>query len=104
MLHRLSELLGGIPIAGVVALGVLLLVQLVLQIVSLVDLSRRAVVPGRRKWVWALVIIFGNLLGVILYFAVGRAAVADADEAQEAGSPGARDRAIDRLYGDGRDR
>lgn len=45
--------------------------QLVLMIVALVDLSRREKTRGP-KWVWALVIILGELLGPILYFIVGR--------------------------------
>ncbi len=45
--------------------------QLILMIVALVDLSRREKTRGP-KWVWALVIIFGELLGPILYFILGR--------------------------------
>lgn len=48
-----------------------LIIQLVLMISALVDLSRRPSTKGP-KWVWALVIIFLNLIGPIIYFVAGR--------------------------------
>jgi hypothetical protein len=92
--------MGGLPTAAVIAICAVLLVQLVLQIAGLVDLARRRHVTGGRKWVWVLVIVLGNLLGAIVYFAVGRSAAAPGPAAERAGDRGARDRAIDRLYGD----
>ena len=58
-------------IAGLV-LG-LIVVQLALQLYALADLARRDRVRGDRKWAWALAIAFGNLVGAIVYLAVGRA-------------------------------
>ncbi len=49
----------------------LILIQLVLMVVALVDLARRERTRGP-KWVWALIIILGELLGPILYFVIGR--------------------------------
>jgi DMSO reductase anchor subunit len=49
----------------------LLLIQLVLMIAALLDLRRREKTRGP-KWLWALVILFGELLGPIVYFAVAR--------------------------------
>jgi len=49
----------------------LVLLQLTLMIVALVDLIRREN-PRGPKWVWALVIIFGELIGPIIYFIFGR--------------------------------
>jgi hypothetical protein len=50
----------------------LLLIQVVLLVVALRDLLR----PERRvrgnKLIWAIVIYFGELLGPLLYFAIGR--------------------------------
>ena len=46
-------------------------IQLALMAFALVDLARRARTRGP-KWVWALVIIFGELLGPILYLVFGR--------------------------------
>ena len=48
-----------------------LVVQLLLMIVALVDLARREKTRGP-KWLWALIIIFGELLGPIVYFVFGR--------------------------------
>lgn len=45
--------------------------QLILMIIALVDLSRREKTRGP-KWLWALIIILGELLGPILYFIIGR--------------------------------
>ena len=47
------------------------LVQLVLMIVALVDLAKREKTRGP-KWLWALIIIFGELLGPIVYLVFGR--------------------------------
>jgi len=49
----------------------LVLLQLTLMIVALVDLIRREKTRGP-KWIWALVIIFGELIGPIIYFIFGR--------------------------------
>lgn len=49
----------------------ILILQLGLMIFALVDLARRERTKGP-KWVWALIIIFVNLIGPILYFVAGR--------------------------------
>ena len=49
----------------------IVLLQIGLMIFALVDLARRARTRGP-KWVWALVIIFVNLFGPLIYFLVGR--------------------------------
>jgi hypothetical protein len=50
----------------------IILVQVVLMVAALIDLSRQAKTRGLPKWGWALVIIFGELIGPIVYFLVGR--------------------------------
>ncbi len=50
----------------------LVLLQLILMIVALVDLSKREKVRWIPKWGWTLIIILGELLGPILYFVLGR--------------------------------
>jgi hypothetical protein len=51
----------------------ILLIQLGLLALALYDLTRPARrVKGDSKVVWALVIIFVNFIGPILYFLVGR--------------------------------
>ena len=49
----------------------ILIIQLVLIVVALRDLSGRAATNGPR-WMWVIIIIFLNMLGPILYFLVGR--------------------------------
>ena len=48
-----------------------LLIQLILVVVALIDLSKQHATRGPR-WVWALVILFINIIGPIVYFVVGR--------------------------------
>lgn len=51
----------------------LLFIQLILILVALRDLLRpERRVKGGNKWLWALIIVVGELLGPLLYFAVGR--------------------------------
>ena len=50
-----------------------ILIQLGLMIAALVDLERaERRVRGGRKVVWALIIVFVNIIGPIVYFTVGR--------------------------------
>jgi 4-amino-4-deoxy-L-arabinose transferase-like glycosyltransferase len=49
----------------------LVAVQLALMIAALVDLARRERTRGP-KWLWALIIVLGELLGPIAYFLLGR--------------------------------
>ena len=48
-----------------------ILIQLTLVVFALADLLRRENTRGP-KWVWALVILFVNMIGPIIYFLVGR--------------------------------
>lgn len=50
----------------------LVLIQLGLMIFALVDLVRREKVKGGNKVVWALVIVFINIIGPIVYLIFGR--------------------------------
>ena len=49
----------------------IVLLQLGLMVFALVDLIRRERTKGP-KWAWALVIIFVNLIGPMVYLIVGR--------------------------------
>jgi hypothetical protein len=54
-------------------LSPIIVIQLGLMIAALVDLERdERRVRGGSKLVWALVIVFVNILGPILYFIAGR--------------------------------
>lgn len=49
----------------------LIVIQLILLVVALIDLIRIRSTNGP-KWLWALVIIFFNVIGPIVYFIFGR--------------------------------
>lgn len=49
----------------------ILILQLGLMIFALLDLVRRERTRGP-KWLWALIIIIGELIGPIIYFVIGR--------------------------------
>jgi bacteriorhodopsin len=49
----------------------IVLLQLGLQIFALVDVARREKTKGP-KWIWVLVIVFGEILGSVIYFIFGR--------------------------------
>lgn len=49
----------------------IILIQLVLLVICLADLFRREKVKGP-KWAWALVVVFIQFIGPILYLVLGR--------------------------------
>lgn len=101
MIETIARQLGGMPREGVIALLVLLSLQAVLQVLALVDLARRRSVRGGKKWVWAIVIVGGAIVGATAYLVIGRRAYtndAGPDTARDAPRT-AHDDALDRLYG-----
>ncbi|SDO19761.1 Phospholipase_D-nuclease N-terminal [Psychrobacillus sp. OK028] len=48
-----------------------IIIQLLLVIVAVIDLVRVKHTNGP-KWMWAIIIIFINIIGPIIYFIVGR--------------------------------
>ncbi|MNP83740.1 Negative regulatory protein YxlE [compost metagenome] len=49
----------------------LIILQALLAIIGLISLAKADSVRGP-KWMWILIIIFGNMLGSIAYFTIGR--------------------------------
>jgi Phospholipase_D-nuclease N-terminal len=49
-----------------------IIIQLVVQVIALVDLYKREHVIGGKKWIWALVIILGEIIGAGIYLIFGR--------------------------------
>lgn len=92
--------LSTLPPGLLVGLAVLLLVELTLDVVALVSLVRRPVerVALGNKWVWVAIIILLNLIGPILYFAIGRKAPAPIEGAVPRTVDGPESIA-DHLYG-----
>jgi hypothetical protein len=106
-MERIADALGVSTSVAVLVL-VVVSIQLALQIFALIDLARRPAVAGGKKWVWLVVILLGNLVGSVLYLAVGRRADVPVDEQYDvARAPQGDSRtadAVDLLYGrkDGR--
>ena len=85
-----------------VALGVLIVAQVVLYAVALVDLARRPAdqVVGANKWLWLVLILLVSTLGAILYLVVGRKPPAAAPDPTAAGPRSVRpENVADALYG-----
>ncbi|MDW7738510.1 MAG: PLD nuclease N-terminal domain-containing protein [Bacillota bacterium] len=56
----------------VIILWPLILLQFLLAVWAIIDLIRRKYVKALPKWAWALIIIFVNMFGPIIYLVFGR--------------------------------
>ena len=101
MLDRLAQ---QFQVSTTVVALVLTLValQVGLQVYALVDLARRDAVRGGKKWVWALVVVLGGLLGAIGYIVAGRPPkevdISGTSSGANAAGGEATRRAVDVLY------
>jgi len=59
------------PFQMMLILGVVLLIGFIPTIIALIDILKSKF-EGNNKIVWILVVLFLNLIGAILYFAIGR--------------------------------
>lgn len=50
----------------------IILIDLGLKCLALIDLYRRNSVLGGKKWPWAIIIVFVNLLGSVVYLVLAR--------------------------------
>ena len=98
-MEQLFDWLRELPTPGLIALVSLAAVQIALQIIALVDLARRESVLYRRKWIWLLVIVVGNLLGAVVYLAMARKVEPSADVAARPAGRETADRAVRTIYG-----
>ena len=93
------DALTDLPTAALVLLGIALLAQLALMIWALVDVIKR---PDDRirgpKWLWVIIIVFGELIGPIVYLAVARLPEA-VDVARPTPTADRASAAADVLYG-----
>ena len=92
--------LSSLPPVVLALLGALVLVQLALQVWAIVDLVRRSqdrlTLP---KWLWAVIIVFGELLGPIIYFVAGRKPAPAVDAPPSIPASDRAQDAVDSLYG-----
>jgi hypothetical protein len=99
--------LSSLPVGVLAILGLVLLAELALAVFALVDLVRRppARVTFGNKWVWVAIIVLVNLVGPILYLAIGRKPAPPADGAPPVGASGTSMTSVaDALYGERDDR
>ncbi|AZK46191.1 PLD nuclease N-terminal domain-containing protein [Paenibacillus lentus] len=52
-------------------LAPVIVLQFLLMITAFISLARAESVRGA-KWIWVFVILFGNIVGSIVYFIIGR--------------------------------
>lgn len=50
----------------------LILIQVVLAVVSVIDIFRQKQFKIGNRWLWVIVACFVNIIGPILYFSIGR--------------------------------
>jgi Phospholipase_D-nuclease N-terminal len=96
--------LSSVPVAALVAVGVLIVVQVTLDVIAFIDLYRRPVeqVVGGNKWIWVAVILLVNTIGAIIYLVAGRKPGSDDSIRATQSSIRAEDVA-DALYGERED-
>lgn len=94
--------LASIPSWMLVVLGVVAVTQISLDVIALIDLYRRdsSRVTLGNKWAWVAIILLLNLVGAILYLAIGRKPAPQGEEARVARqSRETTERIADALYG-----
>ena len=95
-----------IPIAAIVLVALLGIVEVALLIIALIHLLRHPHPRLLPLWAWLVVILFFSLIGPILYFALGRGQeepdyAPPPDAEYGAGESRRTIRAVDLLYGSG---
>jgi hypothetical protein len=89
-----------VPSGALIALIALGLVELALVVFCIIDIVRRPAVLGERKWIWIVVVLLFNLVGSIIYLAIGRAQPPPSEPRAETGATAGRvAAAADILYG-----
>jgi hypothetical protein len=82
-------------------IGLVVLLQVTLQVIAIVQLVKTPadrVSIGGRKWLWAIIILLGEIIGPVLWFVLGRtAAPADVPTAPVQGETART--AVDAIYG-----
>ena len=91
-----------VPVWGLVALGLLAVVEITVGVIALVDLYRRPIdqVVLANKWVWVAIILLVNIIGPIIYLMAGRRPATLIDDAAPPESTSVRtENVADTLYG-----
>ena len=90
----MDAILSAVPVWGLVALGVLAVVQITLDVIALLDLYRRPIdqVVFANKWIWVAIVLLVNTVGAIIYLVAGRKPAVIAENAAPSASPSVRPR------------
>lgn len=89
-----------IPSGALVALVVLSLIEVALVVFCIIDIVRRPAVLGGHKWVWIVIVVLFNLIGSVIYLAIGRVRQQQPEARREPDAAGGRvAAAADILYG-----
>jgi hypothetical protein len=90
-----------LPPAVLAGLGALAVLQIVLDVVSFVDLYRRPVerLTFANKWIWVAIILLINTIGAVAYLAVGRRSGPAAEARPQSPAASRAADAVDVLYG-----
>jgi hypothetical protein len=97
----MDAIVSAVPVWGLVVLGGVIVVQITLDVISLLDLYRRPVeqVVFANKWIWVAVILLVSTVGAIIYLVAGRKP-AILFEGRPAPSPAVRtENVAETLYG-----
>jgi len=105
----MDAILSAVPVWGLVALGMLVVIETTLDVIALVDLYRRPIeqVVFANKWIWLAIVLLVNTFGAIIYLVAGRRPAVLTNNVAPSESPSVRtDNIADTLYGprDGADR
>jgi NADH:ubiquinone oxidoreductase subunit 6 (subunit J) len=98
----MDAIVSTVPVWGLVALGVLAVVQITLDVIALHDLHRRPIdqVVLGNKWIWVAVVLLVSTLGAIIYLVAARKPAVVTDNAAPSASTSLRtDNVADTLYG-----
>ena len=99
----MDAILSAVPLWGLVALGVLAVIETALDVIALVDLYRRPIdqVVFANKWIWvAIILLASSSLGAIIYLVAGRRPAVLTDDAAPSESTSVRTESVaDALYG-----
>lgn len=89
-----------LPVPALVALGLLVVVQLSLQVFAVVDVVKRAAEQlTLPKWGWVAIIVLGEILGPIIYLVAGRKPAPVTEIAPHRPAASRSENAADALYG-----
>lgn len=98
----MDAILSAVPLWVLVALGVLVVLEITLDVIALTDLYRRPIdqVVFANKWIWLAIVLLVNTFGAIIYLFAGRRPAVLTNNMPPSESSSVRtDNIADTLYG-----